>query len=424
MNRSAWWIALFGIAIVAAASAGIYFAKHNRAPARVAVAPAAPVNVESEVREPAPEPAPYGSFTPSPGTSLAPGHLQGGVFHTSLVETPAANPDDQTSVRKDPSGGAASAQNAAAEAKRPAPPAPTTTPGAKAAATIVQNADGHPAAAAAKKSASSNLRPGPGIALPASSQPRGTKGLQQSAAQGSGLGLDTMARTAKSRATDATGNVAAAPTAAARQYGLGLSARLRKKPAANVALPNDLAPGLAAATIKTKPKSSNPNASNAAGTTAQGGLDMAPSEPNPNTSDLGYYLSPYDGRSTYAQAAPGDAQAGVQSFGPPSTDPVRPLTLIPQWTAVAQAPYPANYPVYPPGIGYQPTERPKNSIRPLVLVPQFSLPPGYGPQGSPPWQPVAPYSGSQAAGTSSGNAPIGAPSSQAPGPSLRVYGVP
>jgi hypothetical protein len=423
MNRSAWWIALFGIAIVAAASAGIYFARHNRAPARVAVTPAAPVNVESEVREPAPEPAPYGSFTPSPGTSLAPGHLQGGVFHTSLVETPAADPKDQASPRKESSSGNTGDSKSAAEIKLPAQPLSATKQDAKAAVPIVQNAGSHPANTLPKKSAISSARLGPGMALPASSQPRGTKSVQQSAVPGAGLGLDAMARAAKSRAAGGGGSAPSA-AAAARQNGLGLSAPIKKRPAANVALPNNLAPGLAAATIKTKPKSSNPNASNAAGTTAQGGLDMAPSEPNPNTSDLGYYLSPYDGRSTYAPAAPGDAQAGVQSFGPPSTDPVRPLTLIPQWTAVAQAPYPANYPVYPPGIGYQPTERPKNSIRPLVLVPQFSLPPGYGPQGSPPWQQVAPYSGSQAAGTSSGNAPIGAPSSQAPGPSLRVYGVP
>ncbi len=287
-----------------------------------------------------------------------------------------------------------------------------------------------PAAAAPPPEGISSARLDPGLALPAASQPRGTKGLQQSAAQGSGLGLDTMARTAKSRAADATGNVPAAPTAAARQNGLGLSARLRKKPAANATLPNGLAPGLAAATTNTKPKASNPNVSNAAGTAAPGSLDMPPSEPNPSTSDLGYYLSPYDGRSTYAQPAPGDAQAGGQAFGPPSTDPVRPLTLIPQWTAVAQAPYPANYPVDPAGIGYQPTERPKDSIRPLVLAPQLSLPAGYGPQASSPWPQVAPYSGSQAyngsqaAGTSPGSAPSSVPSSLAPGPSLRVYGVP
>ncbi len=159
MHRSVWLIALLGVVIVAAASAGIYFANHNRAPVHVAVAPAAPVNAASEPRDPAPEPAPVRILHAESGDESRAGPSPGGRL--SYEPRGTAGCKSQRSTRPSKRRFWRSHQRAERDRRDQSPraTAPTTTPSAKAAATIVRNVDPHPVTAPAKKSASSRSAP-------------------------------------------------------------------------------------------------------------------------------------------------------------------------------------------------------------------------------------------------------------------------
>jgi hypothetical protein len=446
LKSTTWLFALLAVVIAAATGVGVYYARQARAPTRDAPAAAQPRQAASEATTSNLDSASNRFVRPSPSVDPGEDRLNEDPVHAAHGGPTVLNPPDPADVRQNPPGvenaPSPAAETTGAEAKagalrggKPALAAPTAAPAREliisrpvgnAASTkpsAGQNAGASGPLAQPKKSATVSDRSGPGIGLPASNQPRGNKGIQLTGDQPpkAGLSLDSRPRVSQEQRPTQNQNWAGALTPSAQPNGLAMSpTAAKKKSAATSYLTPKLAaaePGLAIpATSKAKSKPLNPGLPDAAAPKTPGSLDMPPSEPNPGTSDLGYYLPAFDGRLTYPPGAIGDAQA-APAFSATGTDPVRPLTLIPQWPGQGQAA--PNAPSYPAGLGYQSAGVPRDSIRPLIVAPQLFPTPGYAPQG-PSLPQATQFGGGQPANSQAGSAP-GAGNS---GPPIRVYGVP